>query len=450
MTRGRDELLGAALRELETPEHRPEFHAELHRRLASEQAVRVNEVRRHGHARGRQIAQVASLAAVGALAFLALDLVRSDGGPGPRIVDVATAAEIKAKVRTALASARALSGIVVYDGPFPRDEMRSRFALSARGDFRVSGITSTEEIAYDAERGVERHFMRDQDGVVSAGVFRGLAPGRPDPTSSEWILEEDFGALVRAFLAVRDPRVQETTYEGRPAWELEVSAVPSGIVPELTGDTFTITVDQETGMPVEVTETRRDALRSQTRIEDLDVDPEIAPGTYSFDFPEGAEPNVIEHGFRRVELNRVSEIVGYAPLVPEWVPEGYELTDVAVAGDTGYSSGTEGSNPTSTDVVSLAYRRGLDEVVVTTRLRHVPGWPDRWSDPIATGEGYVDEPERVTLGRGALAGVEADALIVPRNIPHLWAQTEELVVTVAGDLSRAELLRAAASLRAHT
>jgi hypothetical protein len=32
-------------------------------------------------------------------------------------------------------------------------------------------------------------------------------------------------------------------------------------------------------------------------------------------------------------------------------------------------------------------------------------------------------------------------------IPHLWAQTDELVVTVGGDLSRAELVRVAESLR---
>jgi hypothetical protein len=76
----------------------------------------------------------------------------------------------------------------------------------------------------------------------------------------------------------------------------------------------------------------------------------------------------------------------------------------------------------------------------------VPGWPDIWDDPLATGEGFRDEPSRVALGRGALAGVEAELLIVPRNIPHLWALTDELVLTVAGDVGRADLLRVAESL----
>jgi hypothetical protein len=38
-------------------------------------------------------------------------------------------------------------------------------------------------------------------------------------------------------------------------------------------------------------------------------------------------------------------------------------------------------------------------------------------------------------------------LIVPRNIPHIWALTSQLVVTVSGDLNRAQLIRLTDSLR---
>lgn len=103
-------------------------------------------------------------------------------------------------------------------------------------------------------------------------------------------------------------------------------------------------------------------------------------------------------------------------------------------------------NPPSTDVVSLSYRRGLDQILVTTRLRHVPDWSGAWGDPLATGEGFVDDPESVHLRRGALSDVEANVLIVPLNVPHLWAQTDDLVVTVSGAVSRADLLRVAESL----
>jgi hypothetical protein len=104
-------------------------------------------------------------------------------------------------------------------------------------------------------------------------------------------------------------------------------------------------------------------------------------------------------------------------------------------------------------VVSLSYRRGLDQLVVTTRLADVPNEVDpslsveeRWSDPLATGEGFVDERERVELDTGALRGHDAELVVVPRGIPHLWALAGDLVVTVGGDASRAELLRVAQSL----
>jgi hypothetical protein len=146
--------------------------------------------------------------------------------------------------------------------------------------------------------------------------------------------------------------------------------------------------------------------------------------------------------------------VGYSPLVPAHVPEGYELAEVAVAGEA-FPTGAEAGNPVSRNVVSLAYRRGLDRFIVTTRLSHVPapGEPELspeelWSDPLATGEGFRDEPERIQLSHGSLEGIEAELLIVPRNTPHIWALTDKLVVTVAGDLTRAELLAVAESLQA--
>ncbi|MGH3016624.1 MAG: hypothetical protein ACRDNN_16890, partial [Gaiellaceae bacterium] len=182
------------------------------------------------------------------------------------------------------------------------------------------------------------------------------------------------------------------------------------------------------------------------RIEKLVVDDPLPRETFALSFPEGIEVTRSDEGFQRVALGDVAGAVGYAPLVPAWVPEGFELAEVAVAPGPGFPTGAEAGNPPSTDVVSLSYRRGLDQILVTTRLRHVPDWPDAWSDPLATGEGYVDEPERVTLSRGALSDVEANVLIVPLNVPHLWAQTDDLVVTVSGGVSRADLLRVAESL----
>jgi hypothetical protein len=458
----RDHELGAALRELEVPEHRPEFYAELHTRLAEQRVARIDERRRRAWTRRSRVrwgARVALVAAVGALAFVAYDIVRSDEGTGPGIVvEPAQAAEIQQAVRRALAAAQNLSGILVvegrsYENAYGWDEpQRWRFVLTSEGDFRLTGLTLEDNLAYDASRGVQRSLNPSASieggDTLFAAVRKGIAPGPPDeiPAPSDSLLQSDFGAFVRALLAADDPRVQEIVYEGRRAWRLEVDTSPNLIVPELSGNHFAITVDEQTGFPVRVVESKDGRKLDELRIEELTVDRDLLPDTFALEFPPGSEIMRSDAGFRRVSLERAEEAVGYAPLVPTFVPEGYELAEVAVHPGPGFPTGPEAGNPPSTDVVSLSYRRGLDQLLITTRLRHVPGSPDIWDDPLATGEGFRDEPSRVTLGRGALAGVEAELLIVPRNIPHLWALTDELVVTVAGDVGRADLLRVAESL----
>jgi hypothetical protein len=182
------------------------------------------------------------------------------------------------------------------------------------------------------------------------------------------------------------------------------------------------------------------------------VNADLSPETFRLEFPSGSEVLQSDDGFRRVELGEVAGVVGYAPLVPAAVPDGYELAELAVARESA-PTGSEAGNPPSRMVVSLSYRRGLDQFLVTTRLAHVPAVdapelpPEKlWGDPLATGEGFVDKSEQLTPDRGALAGQQVELVVVPRGIPHLWALTPELVVTVGGDLSRDELIQVTESL----
>lgn len=431
----RDLELGAALRTLDVPDHAASFFDDLGRRLVAEPARRP---RRRPRLRwGLRIAAVA--AAVGVVAAVV-------GWPHTEETQVAGAAVVKEQVQASLDALRTLTGVIVTGGPRADDRRRFRFALDAKGDFRLDGPAPSEVIAYDASSGVIRsaaHSASMGGSTLFYAERRGVAPGPPDVEPATWLLPDELGAYVRALLAAGDPSVRDGTYEGRPAWHVDVDTVPNAIVPAFSGDRLAITVDRETGIPVRVVESKAGTVLHELRIERLVVDAPLPGDTFRPVFPADAEVMQTDGGFQRVPLARVAGLVGYAPLLPAEAPDGFELSEVAVATDAG-RTGTEADNPPSREVVSLAYRRGLDRFVVTTRL----AGPPTWSDPLASGEGYVDHPEHVTIETGTLRGSDAQVVLSPHGVPHLWTIANGLVVTIAGDLSRAELVAVAGSLRA--
>jgi hypothetical protein len=382
---------------------------------------------------------VAVAAVVGAAAVVAFAVTST----GTR-TEQASAAVVKSHLREALANMRTLQGVLVAGGPAQHGTERWRFVLDAAGDVRLEGPKPGDVITYDASAGVARSAQHSASLGLDALFYAerdGVAPGPPDLGPPTWLLPDEFADYVRGALASGSPAVQETTYLGRPAWRLDVDTVPNTIVPELSGDRFRITVDQETGMPVQVVELKHGSVLRELSIEQLRVNEDVPPSTFRLAFPAGAEVMRSDDGFRRVGLADVAGAVGYAPLVPAWVPDGYRLADVAVARE-GAPTGKEGGNPQSERVVSLGYRKGLDRFLVTTRLRGAGSW----SDPLASGEGFVDRPQHVTFDAGALQGADAELLLTPRAVPHVWALTGSLVVTVGGDLSGNELLHVAGSL----
>jgi hypothetical protein len=94
-------------------------------------------------------------------------------------------------------------------------------------------------------------------------------------------------------------------------------------------------------------------------------------------------------------------------------------------------------------VVSLSFRRGFEQLMLTTRPRGAA--PAH--DPFRL-QGVPASAEPVTLHGGALDGALARVTIDPRAVPHLWAATDRLVVTVSGDLTRHQLIHVAESLQA--
>jgi hypothetical protein len=444
----RDEMLGAALRQLEVPEHRPGFESALLTRLA-EDAV-ASRRPRHAPRRARRPAFRRGPWALGlaAAAAVVAVLVVTSTLPGTR-PGTASAAEVRRAVARAWASAESVSGVLVSRAPsvFEEGTLRWSFILTAEGDLRLDDLTRGGSVVYQADKGLERSLNPSEsipDGdVLFVSERRGVPPGPPDPGPPSSLLDRGLGSVVRALSAGGGGSVREVTYEGRPAWLLDTDIRLNLIVPELSPNHLRVTVDQETGFPVRVVATHDGEFVWETRIEDLEVDEPVPAGAFRLEFPPDAEVFRSDLGFRRVSLGELEGVVGYDPLVASWAPEGYELEEITVS-KKGSPTGTEGSNPPVGGVVALSYRRGLDQFIVTTRP--VGPDPSLWGDPLASGEGFRDEPERVSFTSGALTGAEGEVLIDPLATPHVWVKTDRLVVTVSGDLSREELLRVAESL----
>ena len=435
----RDEWLGELLRELEAPQHRPEFHRELRSRLAAERSAAARR------ARLRFGVRVAAVAAAAGVVLVAVGIPRTHHAPGIAGPEPASAAVVKSHLRTALATLRNLSGVLVASGPAQGTTRRWHFVLDAAGDARLEGPASGDVSTYDAAAGLVRSAQHSA-GLGGSTLFyaerSGVAPGPPDEGPPTWILPQELGAYVRAALDANDPGVREVTFEGRPAWQLDVPTIPNTVAPELSGDELAVTVDRQTGFPVRILERKGGSLLRELAIEQVTANRTLPGDAFRLTFPAGAEVVRSDDGFRRVALDQVAGIVGYRPLVPSWLPQGYALAQVDVARASA-PTGSTGGNPPSEMVVSLSYRRGIDQFLVTTRLRG----GGTWNDPLASPQGFDDRPQTVAVASGALAGSSARLVLSPHAEPHLWALTNQLVVTVGGDLDRSELTRVAGSLQ---
>ncbi len=309
----RDTDLGERLRRLETPEHYPDFFATLEERLEAEAASQQRTgpeapvAREEPAGRGRGVRngerprrswlRLAWVPIPVAVVILAL-LWAFSGPLGIDVFrpDVAGAAEIKQKMVTALSGAESIKSTLVvgyYDEATGQlDETRWNVVTTARGDFRLTGVSRSEDLAYDASTGVQRVIAGGENGEpLVASELTGLAPGWPDPGPADWVLDRDLGSVVRAMLAAADPSVVEATFDGRAAWVLSAEVEPNRLS-NVSGDHIEVTVDQQTGFPVKVSESKAGRLLQEVRLEGVEIDPVLAVDEFVLSFPEGVE---VEH-----------------------------------------------------------------------------------------------------------------------------------------------------------
>ena len=432
----RDERLGAALRSLPVPDHAPGFWDDLADRLAGEDAspvVRLGDERR---ARRRLFVPVGAAAAVVATLLGAGLMLNDSRDPGRQVV--ADRPEEPAGAGPAM--------ITVGYSMKGRPELLSHgsfsLTLANNGSFRWTAEDGSQDIAFSAP---DRQATRIGDGFGADGgkaayVTTDVPPGGPDQRIAR---PEPLGPVadfVVSLARAGDERVIEATHAatGRGVWRYDGPVVQDRLAGRPTPDRIQAEVDRTTGILL--------ALHSDDitlAATSVDTAGEIDHSRFRIEIPPSMEHGSISVGFQATSLDEARRQLPYPVLVPEAVPDGYELDTVAVNRAEPSATGAEGMNPPVANIVAMTWRQGFFTFTVT--LRPVEG--QEWADPFgAEGMVFKIRPVEAKLpGRPPLAG---ELVVDAPAPPHLWGITPDLVVTADGDLSADELRRLAESLRA--
>ncbi len=352
-----------------------------------------------------------------------------------------TAGQVAHRMSARLGTAHYVLGEVTTVG-IGGDNGRYAFVRSADGSFRYRGLDRRSDTAYDSARGRAQSWRRQASGAVTAAEDSGLAPGPPDADgSSRYLRNDELAAIVRSLEGSPFTLAKPRRSRGREVWVIDLRLATSAEVPV---DAMRVVVDRRRRLPLEVSRSVKGTVIERKQFSDVRFASTVSRGTFQLAFPKGTVPHPLANGFRRTKLPSVQAAVNYTPATPQWLPSGYELSTAAVlpGGPPGLPATAGGDNPPNRDVVSLAYRRGVGQITVTTRRAGTAA--EQWKDPFGAGRRPVGQAQQVRLDRGRFLGTTVEQVGGPS--PHLWGRTSDLVFTVAGDLDPSELLRVANSL----
>jgi hypothetical protein len=363
------------------------------------------------------------------------------------------ASETIALVSQAMAAPTSLSGgLTVTEFPVqtgvPEPVGRVyTFVWRIDGSYRYTAADTTFDEGYDAGIGTRRTVQFAPGFGAVATESTNVAPGPPDGVSPGLPLATLIQSVFRAVLAnPTAATVVEEIRDGNPVIVVDTPITP----PSDPGPNRSrLAVDPDTYLPVAVSQFRDDQPWEDTRIDNLSVDAPLGAENFAVPLPAGAQVTPADGGFRRVASPaEATAAVGYAASVPADIPEGFKLAEVAVSGQAQSpgavnADGSQAPAQTAQGIVLLSYRRGFEQLVVTTRRGVTPPSPD-WTDPFGTPPGGAGRP--IELDTGRFEGVTVESVQAVPAIPHLWGSTDELVFTVGGILGADELVRVAESL----
>ncbi len=176
--------------------------------------------------------------------------------------------------------------------------------------------------------------------VEQAMLDTGIPLGPPDldGVASSWLSTE--GLSMSAFSVLAQGTVTATTYDGRPALVVAAAVTPGPVIAGEDGepamfygefDRIEVTVDEATWFPVRYTTRLHGDIVHDSRLTGVRLDRRVADAAFEPAFPEGAEVETEDGGFRRVSLTEAQEAFGYQALAPSRLPKGFRFFAAAVA-----------------------------------------------------------------------------------------------------------------------
>ena len=478
MTAHRDQELGSALmralRQETLPAPSPAFRQQLLHRLEGER-------RRQRRQPWLRLAVATAAAAVVAAVVLGGLPRLLTGGKGTSLgPPTATAAQVLARCADALASIENLQADVTVSWAAPdyvaRIEsetiQRGTVVFTARGDVRQD-TTLVKDTLWNYPAGT--HHLDLYNAASHRGADLWIQPGGTLVGSSLYVNAwsplttlGDNGALgmmdymssVRALLAsgTANPALTAITYEGRPAWRLEVVNGSGGETRDLR-----VIIDQASNFILDASWHVIDAPApgiphpydlQEVSLDNIRVNQPLPASTFALP-PEVSQLQPEDDQAHFTTLAGAAARVGYALILPTHLPPGFTLAAVATTheGILSLISGATSTSSASSDETDLLFVQGLRSSVI---VRMVPKrqWHAAWlGGMLQQVSGGAPGFAKTRLRHGAFAGSIARTWFNPINNPRtgvgLVVSNRHLIVCILGALSPRELVQLAESLEVY-
>jgi hypothetical protein len=361
------------------------------------------------------------------------------------------AGELADTVAAALGADDVLSTTAEVEVPGVDDPIPYAVTLDDSGSWSLSRTDQIELTAYDTASGIVRSISARADDaggppVVEAAIDAGLAAGQPDPAPLPPTVITDLQQASVLLRADPDRRAPSTSTGDTGTWTFSRTAAATATAPAARWE---IEVRRADGLPERIEVRQDDELVRRTLFSRWTPGAEAPAGTFDPPIPEGITPSLTTAGFATTDLAGVAALGRGEAITPGWLPEGFELTTVAIresAPDPGTATTGDGNNPPDESVASLGFQRGPERITITTRASG--GRSDAWRDPFAAdGDPAPASEETRTLGDGRFNGLDVEVSTDGLGRARLWGVSVETVLTISGDLTADEAIRVASSLR---